>query len=226
MVRTPGYEMVVKIVHEWYEICYRLIGPCNVRAEKNVVAGNGAVNAGGDAGKPRHGASIPEYLLVGHGSGYRRAEEELSHSAGIPGSFSTMLNHRSGKETGGCADGLRRRPVFMEICCSSESVLVSALPHDIHGIRITERDDFTRRSTVDYCIKHIRSKRDVVWYSAPCTGGCPYQSINRTRGEAMRKHIGGHWVLMKRLWGSCETVAEHAIAKGATIVIEWSRRCQ
>ena len=133
-----------------------------------------------------------------------------------------MTAHPPGERTG---RPTRRRPVFIEICCSPQSVLVSSLPRRIDGIRITEKDDFTRRATVDFCIKHIGSEQDVIWFSAPCTGGCPYQSINRMRGEDTRNNIEGHWTLMKRLWRSFEAVAEHAILKKATIVIEWPRRC-
>ena len=41
---------------------------------KNMAAASGAESAGGNAGKLSRGAGIPEYLRVGHGSVYRRAE--------------------------------------------------------------------------------------------------------------------------------------------------------
>ena len=66
---------------------------------KNMAAASGAESAGGNAGKLSRGAGIPEYLRVGHGSVYRRAEGELSPSAGTPEALPVVPNQRSGKET-------------------------------------------------------------------------------------------------------------------------------
>eukprot|EP00972_Heterocapsa_arctica_P078752 11612255-Heterocapsa_arctica.AAC.1 len=46
-----------------------------------------------------------------------------------------------------------------------------------------------------------------------------------TRGPATVAKIKSHWVVFRKLWSVFETVAIPAIARGASIFVEWPRNC-
>eukprot|EP00972_Heterocapsa_arctica_P034794 5121878-Heterocapsa_arctica.AAC.1 len=47
-----------------------------------------------------------------------------------------------------------------------------------------------------------------------------------TRGDATVKKIEAHWKLFQRLWSAFERISTPAIARGASIFIEWPRGCK
>lgn len=120
------------------------------------------------------------------------------------------------------------RPVFIEACCSSKSVFgqCQAMKDQYRHVRITRDDDFNSPHTLELVAKLLRGPGDVLWYSSPCTGGCPFLRYHLSRGnpETVRK-IEEHWKLYRRLWKSFVSVARQAIGRGATVVIEWPKAC-
>ena len=65
-----------------------------------------------------------------------------------------------------------------------------------------------------------------MWFSLPCIGGCPWQSVNRTKGPEARRRIDGYWALFSVMFRNALQVMAVAQDVGATIVIEWPRACR
>ena len=65
-----------------------------------------------------------------------------------------------------------------------------------------------------------------MWVSTPCTGGCPWQRINRLRSnsDTLRK-IEQHSQLHDRLWSAAKEVITHALSRGCTVFVEWPDSC-
>ena len=91
-------------------------------------------------------------------------------------------------------------------------------------VNVAEFDDFTSRVGIDKAKAGLVGPCDALWNSAPCTGGSVLQSLNiHLYGERAIKKIKGHYKLFRKLWTSFEEVAEHAIALGAAVFLEWPR---
>ena len=52
-----------------------------------------------------------------------------------------------------------------------------------------------------------------------------YQRINILKGADAVLMLNEHWRQFRRLWKQFINVAEAALAKGCTIVIQWPREC-
>ena len=62
----------------------------------------------------------------------------------------------------------------------------------------------------------------LLWCSIPCTGGCPWQNINKHfPGGAARLRM--HHALFRKLWSAVETVAARVIKSGGHVAIEWPK---
>ena len=91
-------------------------------------------------------------------------------------------------------------------------------------INITEIDGFTSREGIEKAKAGIQSALDALFNSSPCTGGSTLQFLNIAQwGESAIKKMKGHYKLFRKLWAAFEEVAEHAIALGAAVFIEWPR---
>ena len=114
---------------------------------------------------------------------------------------------------------------FVQACCESDSILQSTAGRQVKVINITEQDDFTLSSTLATVTGHLNGPRDVLFFSAPCTGGSPWQRINLARSPNLLGRMRRHWALFRRLWKSFELAAIHAVARGAQVYVEWPRHC-
>ena len=65
----------------------------------------------------------------------------------------------------------------------------------------------------------------MLWISIPCTGGCTWQAINRTRNWKARQRIDMHVDLYRALWKNVECALEEAQHVMARVAIEWPSRC-
>jgi hypothetical protein len=114
---------------------------------------------------------------------------------------------------------------FIQACCESDNLLAQGASNKINVVNVTEDDDFTKQSTIDDVISMIKGPADVLFFSAPCTGGSPWQRLNIAKHPHLVGRMRRHWALFRRLWRSLEVVGEHAIAVGAQIHIEWPKHC-
>ena len=64
----------------------------------------------------------------------------------------------------------------------------------------------------------------MVWISLPCTGGSPFQSVNKLKpGGIARLHK--HWRVFRRLWIQTRLLIDEAVAAGFTVALEWPSGC-
>ena len=122
-----------------------------------------------------------------------------------------------------------KRKIFIEICCEYDSELGkvdNVTASDILLVRVTEEDDFTKRSTVDKVIKLIQSTSGHIHYSSPCTASCPYNvNVNPKKGNHKTiAKIREHWRIHDKMWIGLNRVMRTINKKMFTISIEWSHR--
>ena len=104
-----------------------------------------------------------------------------------------------------------------------------------HGcivFRITEQDDITSPKTRkriidlvnDVLRKHGPKVKILVWVSIPCTGGSPWQRVNKYIPSAAVK-IEGHVHEMKRIWSGMVDLVNSLRRLSPWIAIEWPDGC-
>ena len=103
-------------------------------------------------------------------------------------------------------------------------------PHNMSAnvlhIRVTQRHDFTKDSTLEAIKSCVRSSNTHLWNSSPCTAGCWYNSVDgpnwKNGTDLTRLKIMGHWTVHKLMWRRWVKLAEHANSLNASITIEWA----
>ena len=121
---------------------------------------------------------------------------------------------------------MRNDRTLIEFCCGPSSLLGVETKHSrgCKVVRLTEEEDVTAPRGISVALEAIAGPCTLLWGSIPCTGGCPWQKINRRRpgGEArLRKHFK----LFKRMWKSFEQVARDVLKAGGMVAIEWPKNC-
>jgi len=121
--------------------------------------------------------------------------------------------------------------VILEFCCEVDSAIGKAVDNGCIAVRFTKQDDLTSVATIkllrdilEDCEKH--KLRVLLWSAIPCTGGCPFQEINKNKGEATREKIAGHWKLFRKLWATLKSCGEIVLRQGGIVAIEWPNRCR
>ena len=88
---------------------------------------------------------------------------------------------------------------------------------------ITKEDDFRKDETVARVVSLLRTSRDAVWFSCPCTGGSAWQRVNAIKSQQTRDKIQAHWKLFRQLWRSFSIVAARVFEIEARLFVEWPR---
>ena len=111
--------------------------------------------------------------------------------------------------------------VLIELGCEDDSELTEAVRPDCLAVRITEQDDFTRKSTrravhgiIRLC--ELYGVEVHVWVSIPCTAGCPWRSDNDKLGRPT-----GDLELTERLIKAAVAACHHVSKIGGTFSWEW-----
>ena len=99
--------------------------------------------------------------------------------------------------------------ILIEVCCGPNSKLGDTSRRHAKGpgcivIRITEQDDITSPKTRkrvidqvnDVLRKHGPSVKILVWASIPCTGGSPWQRVNKHIPSAAVNEFGQAWLIL------------------------------
>ena len=112
--------------------------------------------------------------------------------------------------------------VLVEACCNKDSLLSQQTPssNDCLVIGITEDDDFASEYGKQLAKRFLIGKCCALWFSAPCTGGSPWQHINIHKGPKAAERIKNHWIVFRKLWKAFEEVATHAILYGCSVLVE------
>ena len=120
---------------------------------------------------------------------------------------------------------------LLEFCCSENSRLGSRRYIELgcQVVRLTVKHDLTTKEGVDVALRAVHDTPEGkylhLWGSLPCTGGSPWQHINRARGPATAEKIDLHREqCLKLLAGFCQ-VAEEVVARGGDISFEWPTSC-
>ena len=124
---------------------------------------------------------------------------------------------------------LRPRYLF-EFCCGENSKL-GIHAGDCIVVRLTAAHDMTSESGLAYALakvdEAIQADGDILlWSSMPCTGGSPWQNINK-RHESARAKIKEHINLFNKLWVSFVKMATYvkSASSHAHIAMEWPKGC-
>ena len=140
----------------------------------------------------------------------------------VSSAYSNAVNLTSG----------RNNIMLLEWCCSDSSFF--GMPSvDSRGctvIRLTMRQDMT----IDYGYRYAQSAannapRDntiFVWFAIPCTGGSPWQNVNKRLPGGMER-IQENWALLQKLWRKLVSVVDWLSQTGSKrrICIEWPKGC-
>ena len=118
-----------------------------------------------------------------------------------------------------CSEKSIRRNLI-EFCCGEDSLLGQSteMSDGCTVVRLTEKIDVTSqggRQLVDVTIRNsLKDKTPFgIWASIPCTGGSPWQNINRCKpgGE---ERLARHRATFRRIWSAFEPAARKCCAGG------------
>ena len=117
--------------------------------------------------------------------------------------------------------------ILVEWCCGENSKLGQDKnkPRDTRVLRITESHDARLAETTRYAIEEMRKYRDILlWGSIPCTGGSPWQHLNKRKPGGM-KRWRAHRQQWRKIWDQFEDAARACHRLGGHVVIEWPSLC-
>ena len=126
--------------------------------------------------------------------------------------------------------------VMIEFCCSEKSKLGEEDRKQAKGckvIRVT-KDDATRSECIDGTVtitkkfmnEYPKSKDNLMIYiSLPCTGGCPWNHINKESNSGKEK-IKIHQSLFKKLYKGLEDLCSKLSCLNPILLFELPTRCE
>jgi hypothetical protein len=126
--------------------------------------------------------------------------------------------------------------MLLEFCCSEDSLLgqPTSLNEGCKVVRLTEAHDMTTETGYQFACdavdEAVEKGVDIeLWSSIPCTGGSPWQNINKRHANA-RKLIRSHIILFNKLWNMLVRLVNYIIEKSngkvkLWIAIEWPKGC-
>ena len=116
---------------------------------------------------------------------------------------------------------------LIEVCCDANSKMGIKFEEakGVRHIRVTLREDFLKMSTAEWILSLIDGESTLIWFSMPCTGGCPWIYLNRNKQNGP-DNINDHRKIMKMMWRHFEIIAKHADKVNAWVVNEWQLNCQ
>ena len=120
----------------------------------------------------------------------------------------------------------------LEFCCGLDSLMgrPSYESRRSNHVRLTEREDMTSAAGIEFAKAAANSAPPdiliVIWTALPCTGGSPWQNINRRLPGCMER-LRKQWQLFVKLWNRLQDFTSwlNSIRRRWRIVIEWPRNC-
>ena len=91
-------------------------------------------------------------------------------------------------------------------------------------IRLTAKEDVTSKEGFSKAAHAVQADNVLLWASMPCTGGSPWQQINRHKPggeERLQQHIRD----FKAIWKSFVPIALECNKHGGKVAIEWPTGC-
>ena len=119
--------------------------------------------------------------------------------------------------------------VVLEVCGGPDSLMSRPGPYTIECrcVRITISIDFASRRGLCFAINVLRVYRSkvLVWFSMPCTGGCPFQYLNYKKSAKAKQRIDMQHLLFRLLWQNAVKVIAEARMVEACVANEWPNQC-
>jgi hypothetical protein len=116
------------------------------------------------------------------------------------------------------------------VCTDKDSFMCQTNPFGSRCriIEVTEQDDFRKDEGTGYnkVVEALQQPNCVVFASLPCTGGSPWQIVNK-RHPACRRLLKKHHKLFNELFDSLLSLyAQFATRGQIPIIFEWPRCCR
>ena len=119
---------------------------------------------------------------------------------------------------------------LVEFCCSVDSVLGHRryVEAGCVSFRLTIQDDLTTQQGLERALEAVEGAADDeyvhLWGALPCTGGSPWQNLNK-RYPSARAKIQMHLATFQKLIKNFKKVARAVIARGGDVSFEWPTGC-
>ena len=124
----------------------------------------------------------------------------------------------------------RAVPCFV-LLCSEERNWFTFLQNKMkdemkfHVVPITEDDDMLSPHGISKARRCLRTKLDSVFFAGPCTGGSPWNRINRWVSEATTQLIEAKKQIFWAMWEVFASVLSELINMGSPALLELPRGC-
>ena len=124
----------------------------------------------------------------------------------------------------------RAVPCFV-LLCSEERNWFTFLQNKMkdemkfHVVPITEDDDMLSPYGINKARRCLRTKLDSVFFAGPCTGGSPWNRINRWVSEATTQLIEAKKQIFWAMWEVFASVLSELINMGSPALLELPRGC-
>ena len=127
--------------------------------------------------------------------------------------------------------------IMIEYCCSEDSKLGEENRKQAKGckvIRVTKDDDATRSECITKTVKRVeefmksnpKNKTDLMIYiSLPCTGGCPWNNVNKESYSGKEK-MKEHQKLFKKLFKGLEDLCNRLSYVTPILLFELPTMCK
>ena len=122
------------------------------------------------------------------------------------------------------------KQLFVHCCCEPFNALSGHMSRTWEVLNVTKECDFTDPSMLRKIKTRLRGPGDVLFYSSPCTGGCPWHRITLARSDQtsvfpqwpgwriITTSTGDYGPILRRPPPTLRKV-------GAAVILEWPRGC-
>ena len=84
------------------------------------------------------------------------------------------------------------------------------------------KDDVTTPEGRANALEAVSLRGTLQWTAMPCTGGSPWQRLNRKR-PGMAQKLEEHWKTFRAIWASFVLVADRCLQAGGIVALEWAQ---
>ena len=119
---------------------------------------------------------------------------------------------------------------LIEFCCSNNSVLgrEKYLFTGCEVQRLTIDNDLTTKGGLKHALDAVENTKPGqyihLWGALPCTGGSPWQHVNK-KHESARSKIDAHLTTFAKLIRNFIIVTRNVIERGGDVSFEWPTGC-
>ena len=123
-------------------------------------------------------------------------------------------------------DPIKPNRTLVECCCGPNSRLgrTKLKPRDTRVVRITEDDDMTTEKGLKKTCDAVKDTNALLWGSLPCTGGSPWQHLNKKKPGGMKRYRD-HVRAWKKMFDNFAIAARTCHKHGGNVAIEWPSNC-